>query len=67
MMTTKLDEHQARTDFTSREVAKILSSLVGGLVGMSTADEVRTAVRWLAENEEIWTILKACPPPVAAR
>jgi len=48
----------AREDLTDRECAKILGSLIGGLVQMAPAENVRAAVRWWAETDEAWPAIE---------
>lgn len=54
-----LDERPARHDLTSRECAKLLGGLIGGLVEMSSVEAVRDAMRFWVETEECWTALQA--------
>ncbi len=65
-----LDEQPARTDLTSREVAKILGGLVGCLIQMTeNADVVRDAFKWWAETDAAWDwayALKALDPKHAS-
>lgn len=53
MAAPKLDPRPARL-LTSRECAKLLGGMVGGLVGTATIEDVRTAVRWWAETDAAW-------------
>lgn len=54
MERVKLDPNKARTDLTSREIAKLLGGFIGGLIEMAELDEIETAVKWWAENPEAW-------------
>lgn len=55
MKQPKLDTRPARADMTSREVVRILGSLIGGLSGLVPNKQVlRDAVTWLAMSEEFW-------------
>ena len=49
-----LDPSPARTDLTSREFARILGGLLGGLVLLGDLEDLRTAVRWWAETDLAW-------------
>ena len=55
---SKLDERPARP-LTDREIVKILCGTIGGLLEFCDFDEVRNAVRWLDEKEEVWSLLRA--------
>lgn len=54
MRMVKLDPNPARTDLTSREIAKLLGGFIGGLIEMAEVDEIEAAVKWWAENPEVW-------------
>lgn len=54
----RLSPKAARTDLTDRECTKFLAGCIGPLLQMSSLEDVRNAVRWLAENEEFWTVMK---------
>lgn len=51
---TRLDEREIRHDLTSRECATLVGAVIGGLLRMAPADDVRTAIRWYAECDEVW-------------
>jgi len=51
----------ARTDLTDRECAKLIGSLLGGLVLMADRETVRAAVRWWAENDLAWSAFPETP------
>lgn len=57
-MRVKLDPNEARTDLTSREVAKLLGGFIGGMTEMAALDEIQTAVKWWAETPEAWEELE---------
>lgn len=52
----------------SRDFCKLLCSIIGGLADMPEADlqELRTAVRWCAQKDELWTALAATRPATHA-
>jgi len=51
----KLSEHANRLhECESREVASILNMLIGGLCNFVPLEQVRAAVRWIAETDELW-------------
>lgn len=54
-----LDPREARADLTSRECAKLIGALVGGLVEMANPEDVRTALRWWCEYDAPWEAFKA--------
>lgn len=45
-------------DLTSRECAKLLGGVIGGLVHLADVDEVRAAVRFWAESEDGWKAMR---------
>lgn len=49
-----LDPRPARTDLTSREFARILGGLLGGLILLGDLGDLREAVRWWAETDAAW-------------
>lgn len=49
-----LSSEAARADLSDRECAKIVGSVIGGLVQMAPIENVRDAVRWWAENDDAW-------------
>ncbi len=53
-----LDPRPARI-LTSRECAKIIGSVLGGLVQMSDRETVRSALKWWLENPGALDALKA--------
>lgn len=54
----KLDSREARTDLTSREVAKLIGGMLGSILQMSNPDDVRQAIRWWARlPDEEWRLL----------
>ncbi|MFA4971416.1 MAG: hypothetical protein WC683_02300 [bacterium] len=61
----KLDTREAR-QLTSRECCKILGGTIGVLAQMASLEDVRTAVRWWAETEEVWTAYALGAPAVDA-
>lgn len=62
-----LGEEDTRTDLTSRECSRLLSSLVGGLTMLTTGEEVRKAVKWLASEDKFWELLYYQPMCVDQR
>lgn len=52
----------------SRDYCKLLCSVIGGLADVPEADmaELRTAVRWCAQRDELWHALAASRPAVHA-
>lgn len=48
----------ARTDLTDRECTKIIGALLGGLIQMTTENELRAAVRFWAETDKAWEFLR---------
>lgn len=54
----KLDARPARMDLTSRECSKLIGALLGGLAQMADVDQLRIAVRWWAETDEAWQLLR---------
>jgi hypothetical protein len=46
----KLSSEPARTDLTDRECAKLIGSIVGGLLTMAKPEDVRAALEWWAKN-----------------
>jgi len=46
-----LDKRPAHT-LTDRECAKLLGSLLGGMLGMSSLENVRAAIEWWAKHPE---------------
>jgi hypothetical protein len=52
-MKKTLDPRPAR-QLTSRECAKILGGVIGGLIDTAKPEDVRAAVRWWAETDEAW-------------
>lgn len=59
----RLDERPARTDLTSREVARLLGGFVGALCDMSSAETVREAMRWWAETDAAWNFVQVVSYP----
>jgi hypothetical protein len=59
MAFAKLDERPARTDLTSREIAKLLGGFFGALLQMTDVDEIATAVQWWHQTPEAWDGLRA--------
>jgi hypothetical protein len=54
-----LDPSEARRDLTDREIGKIIGGLFGSL-SLMAADgprTVRAAVRWWADNDQVWGII----------
>lgn len=56
---SKLSETLTRTDLTDREIANILGGLIGCLPRLAKdgVQTVRAAVKWWAENDEVWEIM----------
>lgn len=54
-----LDVRPGRTDLTSREIAKIIGGLLGGLARMAEIEDIKIAVRWWADTPEAWSYLSA--------
>lgn len=50
----KLSSLEARTDLTDRELAKIIGGLLGSLCMLADPCDLRNAVRWWAETDELW-------------
>jgi len=53
-MTVKLNPEPRRVDLTVRELVSIIGGLIGGLCQNATTQNVRDAVQWWAEQDEIW-------------
>jgi len=49
-----LDIKPARNDFTSREFAKLIGALLGGLCELGSIDDVKKAVDWWSNNTSAW-------------
>lgn len=64
-MSDDLDPRPARA-LTSREIAKVLGGAIGGLLGFCNAEDVRYAVRWLADSDAFWVLTRATVPRVEA-
>lgn len=64
-MTDDLDPRPARA-LTSREIAKVLGGAIGGLLNFCELEQVRQAVRWLADSEAFWILSRATVPRVEA-
>jgi hypothetical protein len=54
----ELDTRPVRTDMTSREAARILSSLIGGLATLMDPQVLREAVVWIAVEDNFWRALQ---------
>jgi hypothetical protein len=54
----KLSSVEARADLTNREVAKLIGSVLGGLVQMAEVRTVQEALRWWLENPLAWAQLE---------
>lgn len=61
MSTTELDPRPARA-LTSREIAKMIMGLLGGLAQFCEIGEMRRAVSWISETEDAWKALEASQP-----
>lgn len=55
----ELSTVEARTDLTSRECAKLLGAMIGGLLQMAPLEEIRCAVRWLDVEDAYWDLIRA--------
>lgn len=55
---TALTSKPARTDLTDRECTKIIGGVLGGLVEMAEIETIRAAVRWWAESDQAWEMLR---------
>lgn len=64
-MSAELDPRPARA-LTSREIAKVLGGAIGGLLGFCDEEQIRQAVRWLANSDAFWTLSRATVPRVEA-
>ena len=54
----ELDSRPCRA-LTTREVANLLGSLIGGMAYATDPQVLRDAVRWWAESEEAWASVVA--------
>ena len=52
-----IDARPSRRDLTSRECGEIMGSLLGGLCLMAKKKDVRTAIQFWADNDEVWEML----------
>lgn len=59
MTKPKLDPRPARTDLTSREVAKLLDGYLGAVVQMADIQAVKEALQWWVETPVAWEHLEA--------
>lgn len=63
----KLNEKPARFDLTDRECAKLLGGMIGSLLHMADANDVRAAVRWWAARKpETWREMGASARQIRA-
>lgn len=50
----EISKEPARKDLTSRECAKILGAVIGGLTEMAPIEAIREAIQWFAQSEKVW-------------
>jgi hypothetical protein len=54
-----LSNKPCRKDLTDRECSSILGGVIGGLASMTDLEKIRNAVRWWAESDDAWLLLKS--------
>lgn len=54
-MQIKLDSRAARNDLTDRECTKLIGGLIGSLALMTDLAALRRAVRFWAEEDQLWS------------
>jgi hypothetical protein len=54
-----LSEKPSRTDFTDRECSRIIGGVIGAIAGQAESlESLRNAVKFWAENDYLWEVLR---------
>jgi hypothetical protein len=53
-----LDTRPPRNDLTSRECAKLIGGLLGGLCEQASIEDVKQAIDWWSRNESAWNAFR---------